>query len=72
MIFSDFSRVLSQECVMWVEYIHTLYEVRGMVTSKGCIFSSFRYPYFRIQSIKQKHPTNEGDARHDDTEFVER
>lgn len=33
----------------------------------GGIFSSSGYPYFQIQYIKQKHPTNEGDARHGDT-----
>jgi len=39
----------------------------GFVTLRGCIFSSSGYPYFQIQYIKQKHPTNEGDVRHDDT-----
>jgi len=48
--------VLVKGVVVWV-----------CVFEGGGIFSSFGYPYFRIQYITQKHPTNEGDARHDNT-----
>ena len=49
----------------WLSWRRELWD--GCVTLRRYIFSSFGYLYFQIQYMTQKHPTNEGDARHDDT-----